>query len=56
MLETRTRGLRRMLAAAKDAGFTYAVMVTKHHDGFTFWPSKPMGISARNTALVDAIS
>ncbi len=29
----------RMLAAAKAAGFTYAVMVTKHHDGFTFWPS-----------------
>ncbi len=29
----------KMLAAAKAAGFTYAVMVTKHHDGFTFWPS-----------------
>jgi alpha-L-fucosidase len=28
-----------MLGAAKDAGFTYAVMVTKHHDGFTLWPS-----------------
>jgi alpha-L-fucosidase len=29
-----------MLAAAKKAGFTYAVMVTKHHDGFTLWPSE----------------
>lgn len=28
-----------MLGAAKAAGFTYAVMVTKHHDGFTLWPS-----------------
>jgi alpha-L-fucosidase len=28
------------LAQAKAAGFTYAVMVTKHHDGFTLWPSK----------------
>jgi len=30
----------KMLAQAKAAGFTYAVMVTKHHDGFTLWPSK----------------
>ncbi len=30
----------RMLGQAKAAGFTYAVMVTKHHDGFTLWPSK----------------
>ena len=29
----------RMLAEAKAAGFTYAVFVTKHHDGFTLWPS-----------------
>jgi len=28
-----------LLAAAKAAGVTYAVMVTKHHDGFTLWPS-----------------
>ncbi len=28
-----------ILEKAKAAGFTYAVMVTKHHDGFTFWPS-----------------
>jgi alpha-L-fucosidase len=29
----------KMLKKAKDAGVTYAVMVTKHHDGFTLWPS-----------------
>ena len=28
-----------LLGKAKAAGFTYAVMVTKHHDGFTLWPS-----------------
>lgn len=28
------------LVLAKTAGFTYAVMVTKHHDGFTLWPSE----------------
>lgn len=28
-----------LLAEAKKAGVTYAVMVTKHHDGFTLWPS-----------------
>jgi alpha-L-fucosidase len=26
--------------AAKDAGFTYAVLTTKHHNGFALWPSK----------------
>lgn len=30
----------KMLKAAKAAGITYAVFVTKHHDGFTLWPSK----------------
>jgi len=30
----------KMLKAAKAAGVTYAVFVTKHHDGFTLWPSK----------------
>lgn len=29
----------KMLAEAKAAGFAYAVMVAKHHDGFTLWPS-----------------
>jgi alpha-L-fucosidase len=30
----------KMLAQASAAGFTYAVMVTKHHDGLALWPSK----------------
>ncbi len=30
----------KMLKAAKAAGFTYAVFVTRHHDGFTLWPSQ----------------
>ena len=29
----------KMLGAAKAAGFGYAVFTTKHHDGFTMWPS-----------------
>ena len=29
----------KILWAAKAAGANYAVMVTKHHDGFTLWPS-----------------
>ena len=28
------------LSAAKQAGFTYAVLTTKHHDGYALWPSK----------------
>ncbi len=28
-----------LLAQARAAGFTYAVMVTKHHDGFALWPT-----------------
>ncbi|EIP99651.1 alpha-L-fucosidase [Opitutaceae bacterium TAV1] len=28
------------LAAAKDAGFTYAVFTAKHHEGFAMWPSE----------------
>jgi alpha-L-fucosidase len=27
------------LAAARAAGFRYAVLTTKHHDGYTLWPS-----------------
>jgi alpha-L-fucosidase len=27
------------LKAAKDAGFTYAVLTTRHHEGFSLWPS-----------------
>ncbi len=27
------------LKSAKEAGFRYAVMTTRHHDGFAMWPS-----------------
>jgi alpha-L-fucosidase len=27
------------LKAAKEAGFTYAVLTTRHHEGFALWPS-----------------
>jgi len=29
-----------MIKRAKAAGFQYAVLTTKHHDGYTLWPSK----------------
>jgi alpha-L-fucosidase len=29
----------RWLKAAKAAGFTYAVLTTRHHEGFALWPS-----------------
>ncbi len=36
------------LSAAKEAGFTYAVFTTKHHDGFSLWPSEASDFSTRN--------
>lgn len=39
----------RVLREAKAAGATYAVMVTKHHDGFTFWPSAYGDIGTKTT-------
>jgi len=38
-----------MLRKAKAAGINYAVFVTKHHDGFTLWPSKYSDIGTQNT-------
>lgn len=29
-----------LLKKAADAGFRYAVLTTKHHEGYTLWPSK----------------
>ncbi len=28
------------IKAAKEAGFTYAVLTTRHHDGYAMWPSQ----------------
>ena len=36
------------LSAAKEAGFTYAVLTTKHHDGFSLWPSEVSDFSTKN--------
>ena len=35
------------LAAAKSAGFRYAVLTTKHHDGYTLWPSQFGGLGTQ---------
>ena len=36
------------LTAAKEAGCTYAVFTTKHHDGFAMWPSDQGAFSTKN--------
>ena len=36
------------MKAAKDAGFTYAVLTTKHHEGFALWPSAYGDFSTKN--------
>src|SRR5690606_14329981 len=35
------------IAAAKAAGFTYAVLTTKHHDGYALWPTKYGNMNTR---------
>jgi alpha-L-fucosidase len=35
------------LQAAKDAGFGYAVLTTRHHDGYALWPSAYGDFSTR---------
>jgi alpha-L-fucosidase len=37
------------IRVAKDAGFNYAILVCKHHDGFANWPSKRTDYSVANT-------
>jgi alpha-L-fucosidase len=37
------------LKAAKEAGFDYAVLTTKHHDGFTLWPTEASEIGVRTS-------
>ena len=36
------------MAAAKEAGFTYAVLTTKHHDGYALWPTRFGDFSTRH--------
>jgi alpha-L-fucosidase len=36
------------LKQAKDAGFRYAVLTTRHHDGFALWPSASGGFNTNN--------
>jgi alpha-L-fucosidase len=35
------------LSAAKSAGFTYAVLTTKHHDGYCLWPTDTTDFSTK---------
>ena len=37
----------RWLQAAKDAGFAYAVLTAKHHDGYTLWPTQTSDLGVR---------
>jgi len=39
------------LKKAKDAGFNYAVMITKHHGGFCMWPSAYGDLNTKNSAM-----
>src|SRR4051794_28637639 len=36
------------LKAAKEAGFTYAVLTARHHEGFALWPSEYGDFSTKN--------
>jgi alpha-L-fucosidase len=36
------------MKAAKAAGFTYAVLTTRHHEGFALWPSAYGNFSTKN--------
>lgn len=38
----------RWLSAVKEAGFTYAVLTTRHHDGYALWPSDAGDFSTKN--------
>ncbi|HLL66832.1 MAG TPA: alpha-L-fucosidase [Micromonosporaceae bacterium] len=37
--------------AAKSAGMQYAVLTTKHHDGFCIWPTRQNEYSVRNSTV-----
>ena len=38
----------RWMAAARAAGFTYAVFTTRHHEGFAMWPSAHGNFNTKN--------
>jgi alpha-L-fucosidase len=38
----------RWLQAAKDAGFGYAALTTRHHDGYALWPSEYGDFNTKN--------
>jgi alpha-L-fucosidase len=40
---------REWMRIAKDAGMRYAVLTTKHHDGFALWPTKQSDFSIAQT-------
>ncbi len=40
-------------AAIKEAGFQYAVMTAKHHDGFCLWPTEHSDYSVKHCAWRD---
>lgn len=44
---------RQWLSAARQAGARYAVLVTKHHDGFANWPTRYSGYSVAETPWRD---
>jgi len=41
------------IKTVKNAGVKYAVMTTKHHDGFALWPSKYTEYSVKNSPWKD---
>jgi alpha-L-fucosidase len=41
------------ISAIKQAGAKYAILVTKHHDGFANWPSRYTGYSVAGTPWKD---
>ena len=38
------------IKAARDAGFKYAVLTARHHEGFALWPSKYGNFNTKNYA------
>jgi alpha-L-fucosidase len=43
------------MAAARDAGMRYAVLTTRHHDGFALWPSKYTDFAAPRDLVAEFV-